>query len=256
MVLANFFENLFFNLKRKFLSKTIYKNNFKTPDFFQHYFSKEKKKFVVQVGGNDGLQNDPLRKYFINKGNYSAIIFEPILYYYNQLVNLYKNRDDIKIKNFYVSSQVSSKKIFYIDPQTCTQMNNKENEYDWLHGLGSFNKQLVERAIDQNSFRGDKYKENIKKLKDNIIFENVKGYTLKDLNFPNHTLNLLVIDVQGFELEVLESLSFREKIDYIVYEDENPSSLNSKKIRKLLNFNGYKLIGRLTWLDQIYYKKF
>ena len=256
MVLANFLRNFFFKLKRKVLSKTIYKKNFKTPDFFEYYFSKEKKKFVVQVGGNDGLQNDPLRKYFIKEGNYSVIIFEPIFYYYNQLINLYKNRGDIKIKNLYVSNQVSSKKIFYIDPKICIQVNNKENEYDWLHGLGSFNKQLVEKAIDQNSFRGDKYKEKIKKLKDNIIFENVKGFTLKDLNFPNHTLNLLVIDVQGFELEVLESLSFGEKIDYIVYEDEKPSSLNSKKIRKLLTLNGYKLIGRLTWLDQIYYKKY
>ena len=30
---------------------------------------------------------------------------------------------------------------------------------------------------------------------------------------------------------------------------------NSRKIRKLLTFNNYKLIGRLNWLDQIYFKK-
>ena len=49
-------------------------------------------------------------------------------------------------------------------------------------------------------------------------------------------------------------LSFKEKIDYIVYEDESPSSINSKIIRKLLTSNNYKLIGRLNWLDQIYFK--
>ncbi|MDC3226441.1 hypothetical protein OAT75_02685, partial [Candidatus Pelagibacter sp.] len=80
-------------------------------------------------------------------------------------------------------------------------------------------------------------------------------FKLKDLNFSKNTLNLLVIDVQGFELEVLSSLSFNEKIDYIVYEDESPYSQKSKKIRKLLNINNYKPIGRLTWLDQIYKKK-
>ena len=256
MVLINFFENFFFNLKRKILSKTIYKRNFKTPDFFKYYFSKEKKKFIVQVGGNDGLQNDPLRKYLMIKGNYSAIIFEPIIYYYSQLLNIYKNRNDIKIKNLYVSKQVSLKKIFFIDPKICNQVNNQKKEYDWLHGLGSFDKHLVEKAIDDNYFREEKYEKNLKTLKNNIIFEYVKGFKLKELNFPNDTINLLVIDVQGFELQVLESLTFKEKIDYIVYEDEKPSSINSKKIRKLLSLNGYNLIGRLTWLDQIYYKKY
>ena len=79
---------------------------------------------------------------------------------------------------------------------------------------------------------------------------------IKNLNFSKNSLNLIVIDVQGFELEVLLSLSFNEKIDYIVYEDENPYSHKSHKIRKLLNKHHYKLIGRLTWVDQIYKKIF
>ena len=49
--------------------------------------------------------------------------------------------------------------------------------------------------------------------------------------------------------------SIIEKVDYIVYEDEFPYSEKSKKIRKLLNMNNYELIGRLTWLDQIYKKR-
>jgi len=100
----NLLNNLLFKFKRKILSKTIYKNNFKTPDFFKYYFSQKKKKFIVQVGGNDGLQNDPLRQFLVNKGNYSTIIFEPIKYYYDQLCDLYKDREDIKLENFYVSN--------------------------------------------------------------------------------------------------------------------------------------------------------
>ena len=255
MVLMNLLNNFAFKLKRKILSKTIYKNNFKTPDFFKYYFSREEKKFIVQIGGNDGIQNDPLREYFKSEGNYSAIIFEPIRYYFDKLRNLYQNRPDIDLKNFYVSDQKLLKKIFYINPDICDELGTEKEKDNWLHGLGSFNKSLIEKAIDDNSFRGEKYNKNIQKLKDNIIFDCVKGFELKNLNFPNDTLNLLVIDVQGFELEVLKSLSFKEKIDFIVYEDENPSSINSRKIRKLLTFNNYKLIGRLNWLDQIYFKK-
>ena len=256
MVLINYLNNFVFKLKRKILSKTIYKNNFKTPDFFKYYFSQEKKKFIVQIGGNDGIQNDPLRKYFKSEGNYSAIIFEPIPYYFDQLRNLYQSRPDINLKNFYVSNQILPKKIFYINPDVCDELGGDKEEDNWLHGLGSFNKNLVEKAIDDNSFRGKRYNKNIQKLKENIVFESVKGFKLKNLNFPNNTVNLLVIDVQGSELQVLKSLSFKEKIDYIVYEDESPSSINSKRIQKLLTSNNYKLIGRLNWLDQIYFKMY
>ena len=59
-----------------------------------------------------------------------------------------------------------------------------------------------------------------------------------------------------YEVEFLGwSTSFNEKIDYIVYEDEFPYSQKSKKIRKILAMHNYVLIGRLTWLDQIYKKK-
>ena len=113
MVLINYLNNFVFKLKRKILSKTIYKNNFKTPDFFKYYFSQEKKKFIVQVGGNDGIQNDPLREYFKSEGNYSAIIFEPIPYYFDQLRNLYQSRPDmILLFLHYVDSY---KSLHYLD---------------------------------------------------------------------------------------------------------------------------------------------
>jgi FkbM family methyltransferase len=256
MALMDLLNNLFFKLKRKILSKTIYKNNFKTPDFFKYYFLQEKKKFIVQVGGNDGLQNDPLRQFLVNKGNYSTIIFEPIKYYYDQLCDLYTNREDIKLENFYVSNENLNKKIYYLNPKICNELNGEGFFDNWAHGLGSFDKDSILKAIDDNSFRGKNYINNIKRFKENIIHEPVKSFQLKNIKFPANTSNLLVIDVQGFELEVLESLSFKEKIDYIVYEDDKPLSIKSKKIRNLLVKNRYKLIGRLTWLDQIYFKKY
>ena len=249
-------EFFFLKIVRKILSKTIYRKNFKTPEFYDFYFSTLGKKFIVQVGGNDGIQNDTLRNYFRIEENYNAIIFEPIQYYFKKLKHLYSNRNDISIRNQFVSNDKQEQKIYFIKPEICDVIKIKNQNNDWLHGQGSFNKKNIENAIDQNSFRGEKFKKNIQLLKNNIISELVESFELKNLNFPKDSLNLLVIDVQGFELEVLLSLSFNEKIDYIVYEDENPYSKKSKKIRKLLNKYNYKLIGRLTWTDQIYEKKF
>ena len=229
-------KNFFFRTKRNILSKTIYRKNFKTPEFYDFYFSQPQKKYIVQVGGNDGIQSDPLRIYFKSKKDYNAVIFEPIKNYYNKLKQLYHNREDILIKQQYVSCDQGERKIYYIKPEVCNSVKIDNQNNDWLHGLGSFDKK------------------NIEHLKKNIISESVSPFELKNLNFPKNLLNLLVIDVQGFELEVLLSLSFNEKIDYIVYEDDVPYSKKSKKIRKLLSEHNYILIGRLTWIDQVYKK--
>ena len=247
-------KNFFFRAKRNILSKTIYRKNFKTPEFYDFYFSQPQKKYIVQVGGNDGIQSDPLRIYFKSKKDYNAVIFEPIKNYYNKLKQLYHNREDILVKQQYVSCDQGERKIYYIKPEVCNSVKIDTQNNDWLHGLGSFDKKNVEYQIDNNSFRGEKFKKNIEHLKKNIISESVSPFELKNLNFPKNLLNLLVIDVQGFELEVLLSLSFNEKIDYIVYEDDVPYSKKSKKIRKLLSEHNYILIGRLTWIDQVYKK--
>ena len=61
------------------------------------------------------------------------------------------------------------------------------------------------------------------------------------------------MDVQGHELQVIRSINFKkQKIDYIYFEDENPTSKNSIQIKNLLKKNKYKLIGRLSWIDQVY----
>jgi len=244
-------KNFFIKIYRKILSKTVYRKNFKTPEFYNYYFSKPKKKYIIQVGGNDGVQSDPLRTYLKDKGNYEAIIFEPIQYYYKKLKELYSGRNDILIKKFYVSNEQKEKEIYFIKPEICDEINSKGQKNYWLHGLGSFDKKNIENGIDKKSFIGDEFKKNIEKLKNNIVSELVLHFELKNLNFPKDSINLLVIDVQGFELEVLSSLSFNEKMDYIVYEDEVPYSQKSKKIRKMLTMHNYVLIGRLTWLDQI-----
>ena len=243
-------KTIFYKSIRSIFSKTIYRRNFKTPEFYEFYFSLPENKYIIQVGGNDGIQNDPLRIYFKSKKNYNAVIYEPIQYYYNKLKQLYQNRDDILVMKQCVSNNHGKRKIYFIKPEACDSIKIDNQNNNWLHGLGSFDKKNVENAINLNSFRDENY------LKDNIISELVDSFKLKDLIFPKSSVNLLVIDVQGFELDVLLTLSFNEKIDYIIYEDEDPYSQKSKKIRMLLKEHHYTLIGRLTWLDQIYKKIF
>ena len=128
---------------------------------------------------------------------------------------------------------------------------------DWAYGLGSLKKKNVISAIEKNDFRGIKYKKKIPEFKKLIISEKVKPFKISEINFPKNFINLLVIDVQGHEINVIKSINFKkQKIDYIYYEDENKLSNESNKIKKILKKNNYKLISRLSWVNLCYYKKF
>ena len=59
------------------------------------------------------------------------------------------------------------------------------------------------KAIDDNSFRGKNYTNNIKRFKENIINEHVKSFQLKNINFPIDTSNLLVIDIGVTYLKII-----------------------------------------------------
>ena len=97
-----FFKKLLFKIQHKL----IYRRNKKPDEIISDLFKDKRFKFIVQVGGNDGVQNDPLRKYFKykNKYQYKAIIFEPIKYYYLKLNKLYKKNRNISIKMNFISN--------------------------------------------------------------------------------------------------------------------------------------------------------
>lgn len=250
-----FFKKLLFKIQHKL----IYRKNKRPDEIINDFFKDKKFKFIVQVGGNDGVQNDPLRKYFKYKSKYryKAIIFEPIKYYYLKLNKLYKKNRNISIKKNFISNTKKNKKIFYLKPNMAKFLNLGKIKNDWAHGLGSLKKKNVISAIEKNDFRGIKYKKKIPEFKKLIISEKVKPFKISEINFPKNFINLLVIDVQGHEINVIKSINFKKKkIDYIYYEDENKLSNESNKIKKILKKNNYKLISRLSWVNLCYYKKF
>ena len=72
-------------------------------------------KHIIQVGGNDGVSGDPIRKHLINKGSFKADIFEPLNYYFHKLKKLYEDREDIKViqkeAKFFFSEYNYSKQV-------------------------------------------------------------------------------------------------------------------------------------------------
>lgn len=222
--------------------------------FLNIFFKNKKNKFIIQVGGNDGINSDPLRKYIKKKFNGKVVIFEPLDYYFLKLQKLYKKRKNIKILKIALSKKIEKKKIFFIDPKIAKQMDGKGPGKGWAHGQGSFSKDVVLYWIKKNKFRGKQYLKNINKFIKSIKYKEIKTKKISFIKIPKNYVSLLIIDVQGFELEVLEGMNWSNSPDFIVYEDDlRIYNKKSNLIRSLLKKKGYIYLGGKY--DKIFSKK-
>ena len=223
-----------FSIKNNILPR-YFDPNHDINEFLRNYFSSSKDKTIIQIGANDGVMSDPLRPFFKIPGNYRAILVEPLPFYVNKLNLLYGDRDDINIIQAAVGCNEELKKFYYILPEMADLMNGDGPNNNWAHGQGSFDRSKVIYWIEQNRFRGEKYCSQIERFFESI--ECVEIPLVKTCNItPNAPNLLMVIVVQGFELDVLNGINWDHLPNYIMWEDDLD---NGKTIDSFLTSMGY-----------------
>lgn len=221
--------SLISNQNKDFINDFINLEKSVKPDFETYLdalFNSNSIRTVVQIGANDGIQNDPLRKYLISSGSYQAILVEPIPFYVDKLKALYSMRDDIKILKAAAGAKEEELELFFIPPELATKMNGDGPQNDWAHGQGSFNKDTIIHWIKENSFRGNDYISNI-----DLFINSIDSITLQVLKTEkilpcDRNGLLLIIDVQGFEVSVLNGIDWSNPPQWIVVEDDLDNTLD------------------------------
>lgn len=214
-------------------------------EFYEAYFGSPEKKFVIQVGANDGIMCDPLRRFFApsRSQDIQAVLIEPIPFYFDRLRNLYADYANISVLNAACGATTGCATLYFIDPDVADQMNGRGPANNWAHGQGSFDKTVIEYWIRRNRFRGEDYVKNVDFYCSSIKSMEVNVIRLADIELSQAHKNLLVvIDVQGFELSVVSGINWNYPPAYIVLEDD----LNdSGPIDAYLGSRGYRyLCGR------------
>ena len=125
--------------------------------FLDDLFRSPKLRTVVQIGANDGIQNDPLRKYFTKPSHIKIILIEPLPYYVTKLHKLYRDREDITIVECGAGPSDHTRELFFIPPELAEEMNGEGPKNNWAHGQGSFDKTIIIHWIKENAFRGQRY---------------------------------------------------------------------------------------------------
>lgn len=214
-------------------------------EFYEAYFGSPERKRVIQVGANDGIMCDPLRRFLAPSRNrdIQAVLIEPIPFYFDKLRVLYADYANISVINAACGATAGRATLYFIDPDVADQMNGRGPANNWAHGQGSFDKDVVEYWIRRNRFRGEDYVKNVDFYRSSIRSMEVDVIRLADIELSRCDENLLVvIDVQGFELSVISGIDWNYPPAYIVIEDD----LNDPgRIDAYLGSRGYSyLCGR------------
>jgi hypothetical protein len=237
--------NMFFNRLKRLIFKAFSvlqfaENKPSLEEFLGRVFESKRIKTLVQIGANDGIQNDPLHDYLISPQAFRTILVEPITYYCDRLRVLYSNRPDVTVIQSAAGSSERIHDFFYLPPELASEMNGDGPKNDWAHGQGSFSKETVIHWIKANSFRGPYYTSRIGYYIDSIICEQVKTVKTESFLPLDRSGLLLVIDVQGHELSVLEGIDWHNAPSWIIVEDDLD---NSNKLIQFFKRRGFDWIA-------------
>jgi FkbM family methyltransferase len=219
------------------LYKYFYRPEDDSLEGFTSRFSQSLKKVtVVQVGANDGINNDPIHK-FIRRDKWAGVLLEPQKYVFEKYLKpLYRNTKDITVLNAALDNNDGFKPIYKL------AVSNSR----WATGLTSFNRKVLENAVESGSVEIQAKKEgiNLPENKDEfIVEEKVLCISTPTLLKQNNIKNIdwLQIDTEGFDYEVIKMFNIKvTRPKVISYENMHLSEGDKKECIDYLRENGYK----------------
>ncbi len=185
-----------------------------------HFFKDKKKGFFVEIGAFDGIEGSNCF-YFENAQAWDGIAIEASKIQFNKLK---KNR---KCKLFNEAINSKEKDVEFIEVQEgLTQMSGIDDE-------NFIAKEFINK--DPNSKIG-KFK--------------TKTVTFEKIVPTNMIIDYLSLDIEGGEMDVLESIDFSKyKIKVISVENNSPDKINFELFFKKKNYSFFDRVGQ----DEIFF---
>ena len=165
----------------------------------------------IQIGGNDGIYVDPIRKYYVNNQKWKGYIFEPNPEIFEKLRS---NLKEVKVRITPISKAVSDKDsyefLFVQNPET--------------RNFASEISSLESRTFMKQKDIGAKYKK--------VKVETCKLDTFCEQN-KIHNIDLLQVDTEGHEYTIIMDLNL-ENIKPRVIQLEI-GHLNIRQLNKIVH---------------------
>jgi FkbM family methyltransferase len=204
----------------------IFKPSPGTIDAFASFYSKKKVKvFTVQIGANDGINNDPIHK-FIKRDSWTGILLEPQAYVFDTYLKpLYRKTTGITVVRAALDYEDGERTLYNISVSRSR----------WATGLSSFSREVLEAAVESGYIEREAGKEGAllpAKKEEYISEEKVECISAETLvnRYGIEHIDWLQIDTEGYDFEIIKMFAaFKIKPEVIVYENLHfPESLSAE----------------------------
>jgi FkbM family methyltransferase len=145
----------------------------------------------IQIGSNDGIKNDPLRKYILS-GKWSGILVEPDYHNFQKLLQNYSGVPGLAFENTGIAEKAGSMIFHYIEGVS-------EKDPGWFDQIGSFDENIFRRNIAFSPGLTARHRK-----------KEIAVTTIGEL-FEKHgvqRLDLLHTDTEGYDFRILNSINF------------------------------------------------
>ena len=204
-------------------------------DFTRRFSKMTGKVSIVQIGANDGINNDPIHK-FIKRDHWQGVLLEPQkLVFEKYLKPLYRKTKGITVMNTALDVTDGFKTIYKI------AVSNSR----WATGLTSFNRKILEDAVKSGSIEQQARKEGcpLPVNKDEYITEESVECICSETLLKRtgiEKIDWLQIDTEGFDFEIIKMFNIGvTRPTVIVYENIHLSPANREECINHLRINGY-----------------
>lgn len=188
-----------------------------------NFFKNKKNGCYIELGALDGVLYSNT-KFYEDANNWSGILIEP---HPLKFIDLQKNRSNNFLSNNLISCGTNPLTFRYFE-NNCSAVSGVENT-------------LSKHHFDTYFESNNEWMKSQPQSKINIIPITLSK-VIKDSNIKH--FDFLSLDVEGHELEVLQSWDFSVPIDLILIENLGTDNFKSKKCYDILINNGYVFVQK------------
>lgn len=181
----------------------------------------QRKGLFVEVGSNHPVKES--NSYLLErKYNWTGISIDALDY----SADFLKYRKNTKFINALISAKNEEREFFVV-----------KNRFGWQNRMSSVHKDL----LDEKRYSYTKSK--------------MDTIRLNELIMNDSQIDLLLIDVEGAELEVLNSVDWDSQSPKYILTENTGRFIPRREINSFLKHRGYLLIARIGFADQLWERK-
>jgi FkbM family methyltransferase len=184
-------------------------------------FRNRKNIYIVQIGSNDGVTNDPIHQLLLANHSWEALLVEPVPYIFERLQNNYPNDVRFHFENAAISEEMGVLPFYHLHKRAREE--NPELPH-WFDQIGSFDPSHIRRHFGKD-------------LEPFIVAVDVQAIPMLTL-FGRHQverIDLLHIDAEGLDWAILRQVDLeRFRPEIILFEHSHLSVLTKSEALSVL----------------------